>query len=89
MCRSFLKNLKGVARVWFSKLASPLIANFEQLNDSFVLHFSCGQRHKRPTSHLLMIKQQEEETLRAYVKRFNRTILEVDEADDQVQLTAF
>ena len=48
-----------------------------------------GQRHKRPTSHLLMIKQQEGETLRAYVKRFNREILEVNEADNQVQLMAF
>ena len=48
-----------------------------------------GHRHKRPTSHLLTIKQQEGETLRAYVKRFNRAILEVYNADDQVQLTAF
>ena len=36
-----------------------------------------------------MIKQQEEETLRAYVKHFNQAILEVDEADDQVQMMAF
>ena len=27
--------------------------------------------------------------MRAYVKRFNRAIFEVDEIDDQVQLTAF
>ena len=36
-----------------------------------------------------MIKQREKESLRAYVKHFNRAILEVDEANDQVQLTAF
>ena len=89
MCRSFSTTLKGAARVWFSKLASSSITNFKQLSDSFIRHFINGQRHKRPTSHLLMIKQQEEETLRAYVKHFNRTILEIDEADDQVQLTAF
>ena len=64
-------------------------ANFEQLSDSSVQHFMGGHRHKRPTSHLLTIKQQEGETLRAYVKRFNRAILEVYKADDQVQLTAF
>ena len=31
----------------------------------------------------------EKETLRSYVKRFTRETLEVDEADDQVQLTTF
>lgn len=36
-----------------------------------------------------MVKHQEVETLRAYVKRFNWAILEVDKEDDQVQLTAF
>ena len=56
MCRSFPKTLKGAARVWFSKLASSLIANFKQLSDFFVQHFIIGQRHKRPNSHLLTIK---------------------------------
>ena len=57
MCRSFSTTLKGAARVWFSKLASSSITNFKQLSDSFIRHFINGQRHKRPTSHLLMIKQ--------------------------------
>ena len=36
-----------------------------------------------------MIKQQKVEILRAFVKRFNREILEVDEADDLVLLIDF
>ena len=36
-----------------------------------------------------MIKQQEVEILRAFVKRFNKEILEVDEVDDQVLLIDF
>ena len=39
--------------------------------------------------HLLNIKEGEKETLRLYVKHFTREILEVDEADDKVQLTTF
>ena len=39
--------------------------------------------------HLLTIKQREKETLRSYVKRFTRETLEVDEANDKVQLTTF
>ena len=63
--------------------------NFEQLSDSFVCHFIGGQHHKRPTSYLLTVKQQEGETLREYVKRFNKALLEIDKANDQVIMTTF
>ena len=43
----------------------------------------------RPTDHLLTIKQGEKETLRSYVTHFTQRTLEVDEADDKVQLTTF
>ena len=36
-----------------------------------------------------MIRQDEGELLKSYVKRFNREVLEVDEAKDKVQLTTF
>ena len=38
---------------------------------------------------MLTIKQGEKETLRSYVKRFTQETLEVDEANDKVQLTTF
>ena len=82
MCKSFLTTLKGVFWIWFSKLALSSIANFEQLHDYFVRHFIKAQRHKRLTLHMLKVKQQEGETLRAYVKCFNQAILELDEGDD-------
>ena len=63
--------------------------NFEQLSNAFLRHFIGGQRPKRPADHLLTIRQGEKETLRLYVKRFTRETLEVDEADDKVQLTTF
>ena len=52
-------------------------------------YFIGGQRPKRPANHLLTIRQGEKETLRSYVKRFTRETLEVDEADDKVQLMTF
>lgn len=39
--------------------------------------------------HLLTIRQEERESLRSYVKRFNREVLEVDKAEEKVQLTTF
>ncbi|XP_075650974.1 uncharacterized protein LOC142621568 [Castanea sativa] len=89
MCRSFPTTLKGTVREWFTKLPTSSIDNFEQLSSSFLCHFVGGQCSKRPADHLLTIKQGEKETLRSYVKRFTRETLEVDEVDDEVQLTTF
>ena len=89
ICKSFPATFKGTAGVWFNKLPAASIAYFDQLSDSFVCHFIGGQRHKRPTSYMLTIKQQEGETLREYVKCFNKAVLKIDEADDQVIMTTF
>ena len=64
MCRAFLTTLKGAARVWFNKIPLGTIVDFEQLSKGFVRHFIGGQRHKKPTSHLLNIQQAEGESLR-------------------------
>ena len=89
LCHSFPTTLKGVVQVWFSKLATSSIDNFEQLGTSFVHHFIGGQCQKRPADLLLTIKQAEREPMRSYVKRFTREVLEVDKVDDKVQLTTF
>nr|XP_023876399.1 uncharacterized protein LOC111988826 [Quercus suber] len=89
MCRAFPTTLKGAARVWFSKIPPGTIADFEQLNKGLVCHFIGWQRHKKPTGHLLNIQQAEEESLRQYVIQFNKELLPVDEAEDQVILTTF
>ena len=65
------------------------VDNFDQLSNAFLRHFIGGQRPKRPADHLLTIRQGEKETLRSYVKHFTRETLEVDEADDKIQLTTF
>ncbi|XP_065631296.1 uncharacterized protein LOC111987782 [Quercus suber] len=89
LCRSFPTTLKGAAREWFTKLPRSSIDTFEQLSNAFLRHFIGGQRPKRTADHLLTVRQGEKETLRSYVKRFTRETLEVDEADDMVQLTTF
>ena len=89
LCMAFPTTLKGAARVWFSKILLGTIADFKQLNKGFVHHFIGGQRHKKPTGHLLNIQQVEGESLRQYVTQFNKQLLQVDEAEDQVILTTF
>ena len=86
LCRSFPTTLKAAAREWFIKLPNLSIDNFEQLSNTFLRHFIGGQHPKRPADYLLTVKQGEKETLRSYVKHFTSETLEVDEADDKVQL---
>ena len=89
ICRTFPATLRGAAQVWFNKQLAASIANFNQLNDSFVHYFIGGQHHKRPTSYLITVKQQEGENLREYVKQFNKAVLEIDEANEQVIMMTF
>ena len=89
LCRSFPTTLKGATREWFTKLPTSSVDSFEQLSNAFLRHFIGGQRPKRPVDHLLTVRQGEKETLKSYMKRFTRETLEVDEADNKVQLTTF
>ena len=89
MCRAFPTTLKGSVRIWFKKLTLGSVRSFAQLSRSFFNHFIGRQRYRRPTTHLLNVRQNEGETLRSYLTRFNKKTLLVDEADDKVVLIAF
>ena len=89
MCRAFLTILKGLARVWFSKIPSGIVSSFEELNKLFVNNFIGGQRHKRSSSNLLTIEHGENESLQSFITRFNREALTVDKMDDKLLLAAF
>ncbi|XP_059668817.1 uncharacterized protein LOC132313897 [Cornus florida] len=89
MCRAFPTTLKGSARVWFNKLKPGSISNFEELSKQFIGHFIAGRRHRKPATYLLNVKQDNGEALCDYIGQFNIEMLQVDEVDDKVALTAF
>ena len=89
MCRAFPTTLKGPARVWFSKLPQNTITSFQELSKLFINNFVGGQRQKRSSSSVLNIEQEENESLRTFISRFNREALLVDEMDDKILLAAF
>ena len=89
MCRAFPTTLKGLARVWFSKIPPNSVSSIEKLSKLFVNNFIRGQRHKRSSSNLLTVEQGENESLRSFITRFNREALTVDEVDDKLLLAAF
>ncbi|XP_030940126.1 uncharacterized protein LOC115965062 [Quercus lobata] len=52
-------------------------------------HFIRGHRYKKSRACLMSIKQREEEMLRAYISRFNKEALSIDEADDKILVATF
>ena len=62
---------------------------FRTTQQGFCSSFYWEAKTQKPTGHLLNIQQAEGESLRQYVTRFNKELLQVDEAEDQVILIAF
>ena len=87
--RAFAITLKGTALAWFNRLPSSSISSFTELSIAFVSHFIGAWTYKKPSYHLLTIKQSSQESLRSYVKRFNTKSLKVDIPDEKFALTAF
>ncbi|XP_030924729.1 uncharacterized protein LOC115951715 [Quercus lobata] len=89
LCIAFPTTLKGPTRIWFSRLTPNSISTFKELSAQFASHFIKGHRYKKSTACLISIKQQEDETLRSYIARFNKEALSIDEADDKILVAAF
>ncbi|XP_058219832.1 uncharacterized protein LOC131330306 [Rhododendron vialii] len=89
MCRAFPVLLKRSARAWFNKLPPRSIRSFKELSTSFVSYFIAGQRYGKPATHLLTVKQVRWESLRDYTIRFNKEVVQIDEAGDNVSITAY
>ena len=89
MCKAFPTTLKGPARIWFSKLMLNSISSFKELSAQFASHFIEGHRYKKSTPYLMNIKQQEDETQRSNITRFNKEAFSIDKVDDKIFVAAF
>ena len=88
-CRAFTITLKGPALAWFNRLPPSSISSFRELSIAFVSHFIGARTYRKPSYHLLTIKQSSQESLRSYVQRFNTESLKVDVPDEKFAITAF
>ena len=55
----------------------------------FVTHFIGAWTYRKPSYHLLTIKQSPQENLRSYIHRFNGESLKVDIPDEKFSIAAF
>ena len=88
-CRAFGITLKDPALAWFNRLPPSSISSFRELSIAFVSHFIGARTYRKPSYHLLTIKQSSQESLRSYVQRFNAESLKVDISGEKFAITAF
>ena len=88
-CRAFAITLKGPALAWFNRLPPSSISSFRELSIAFVSYFIGARTYRKPSYHLLTIKQSSQESLRSYVQRFNAESLKVDIPNEKFAITAF
>ncbi|KAJ4980504.1 hypothetical protein NE237_031341 [Protea cynaroides] len=88
LCQAFPSTLWGVGRLWFNSLPANSIQSFNQLSDRFFEHFQTQTASKKTSTNLINVKQKLEETLRAYLSRFNREALEIKNISSEVKMTA-
>ena len=88
-CRAFAITLKGPTLAWFNRLPPSSISSFRELSIAFVSHFIGARTYRKPSYHLLTIKQNPQESLRSYIQRFNAESLKVDVLDEKFSITAF
>ena len=88
-CRAFAITLKGPTLAWFNRLPPSSVSSFRELSIAFVPHFIGARTYRKPSYHLLTIKQSPQESLRSYVQRFNAESLKIDVLDEKFDVTAF
>ena len=88
-CRAFATTLKGPAMAWFNRISPSTISSFRELSIAFVSHFIGARTYRKPSYHLLTIKQGTQENLKSYVQRFNAESLKIDVLDEKFAVTAF
>ena len=89
MFKAFLTTLKGLIRIWFSRLMPNSISTFKELSAQFASHFIEGHRYKKSIACLMNIRQREDETLRSYITHFNKEALSIDEVKDKILVVIF
>ena len=87
--RAFSITLKGSALAWFNRLPPASISSFRHISIAFVSHFIEARTYRKPSYHLLTVKQGPQENLRSYVQRFNSKSLKVDIPDEKFAIIAF
>ncbi|KAL0458404.1 UNVERIFIED_CONTAM: hypothetical protein Slati_0467600 [Sesamum latifolium] len=73
--RVFLTTLTNSAQQWFDQLLAGSIRSFAEFSSLFQHQFANSKKYQKSVISLFGVKQEDNETIRAYVQRFNTTSL--------------
>ena len=76
-CRVFPLTLEGRAREWYRKLPRGSIRGYEQMCQELAEQFRGAVAPEDDMMELMEMKQEEHESLRDFVKRYHRTVLDL------------
>ncbi|XP_073017981.1 uncharacterized protein [Primulina eburnea] len=88
-CRVFLGTLVRSAQQWFNTLLPSSIHSFEDFSAAFLHRFASSKKYQKNYLSLFVVKQQEAETLREFVQRFNNVAMEIPAATPDIMISAF
>ncbi|XP_019154324.1 PREDICTED: uncharacterized protein LOC109150802 [Ipomoea nil] len=88
-CRAFFSTLDGAAQRWFLSLTPGSIDRFETLPEQFLTYFAGCMKTKKHFMTLTAIQQGETETLKEFLKRWQKEVQVVEDLDDRTALTLF
>ncbi|KAJ0936546.1 putative retrotransposon gag domain-containing protein [Helianthus annuus] len=88
-CNFFPQTLTGLARAWFDSLPVGSLDSFEDLRTKFLAHFCQQRRHERDSCDVMNIWRRNDESLEAFVVRYNKECLEIGDVADQMARNHF
>lgn len=86
---SFQQCFFGLARLWYKSLSAQSIHDFNQLRETFIGHFIRQRRYIQDAQAILGCRQREEESLHAFVYRFNKATLNASKRGNNMVIVSF
>ncbi|GAU41925.1 hypothetical protein TSUD_25660 [Trifolium subterraneum] len=81
-CRIFPTTLVECAMAWYRSLPQGSITSWKDLCKQFTSHFTASRKHPNTEANLEAVRQGPNETLRSYIERFNKEVVQFDVTDD-------
>lgn len=81
MCKGFGSTLTGPGLQWFIHLGNGTISSFAQLINIFNLQFASSRKMEKHVSDLHRVVQKSDESLKEFVRRFNREKVSIPNCD--------
>ena len=87
-CRCFTVTLTAIAKKWFRHIELETVASWAQLSGLFMRQFQGARKYATPLSRLTSVKQGPSETLKVYVRRFNKELATIHNPQENGVLMA-